>query len=280
MFNMNAEPSMNELLVYNVKESTIVGRPDSIPPPDIQLRGLGVNKLHCKIEVIGEECVISRYGDSVIYVNGKQIFEPTRLYHGYRLLIGNNHWFRVNAPGGHAKPPEGDGDDDIDITSAKKELAMNDYDLIKNEMEKEKDEEIRKVHSEYESLIQEYKERLSDAVSVMPDAYNPPSELDSHSLIRLQEVVLYASGLVRTANQYSEALQKDVKFSVTLRINPTYLVPRSRFIPREDITSCVAIRVVFTSKSTDVVWSLDMLHEKLDVIAEMYEEFQEEQRGG
>ena len=267
---MNADPSMNELLVYNVKETTIVGRPDHIPPPDIQLRGLGVNKLHCKIEVIGEECVISRNGDSVVYVNGKGIFEPTRLYHGYRLLIGNNHWFRVNAPGGHAIPPDGDGDNDIDITSAKKELAMNDYDLIKNEMEEEKDEAIRKVHSEYESLIQEYKERLSD----MPEAYNPPSELDSHSLIRLQEVVLYASGLVRTANQYSEALQKDVKFSVTLRINPTYLVPRSRFIPREDITSCVAIRVVFTSKSTDTVWSLDMLHEKLVVIAEMYEEFQ------
>ena len=271
---MNADPSMNELLVYNVKESTIVGRPDNIPPPDIQLRGLSINKQHCKLEVLGTDCVISRYGDSVIYVNGKEIFEPTRLYNGYRILLGNNHWFRVNAPGGHANPPEGDGDNDVDITSAKKELAMNDYDVIKNEMEEEKDEAIRKVQNEYESVIQEFRDRLTDAMSVIPEAYNPPSELNSQSLIRLQEVVLYASDLVRTANQYSEALQKDVKFSVTLRISPSYLVPRSRSIPREDITSCVAIRVIFTSKGTDAVWSLDTLHEKLAVIAEMYEEFE------
>ena len=271
---MNPDPSTSELLVYNIEESTIVGRPENIPPPDIQLRGLSINQLHCKIEVIGPECVISRYGDSVIHVNGKEIFEPTRLYHGYKILLGNNHWFRVNAPGGHANPPEGDGGNDIVITSAKKELAMNDYDLNKSEMEEEKDEAIRKVHDEYESMIQEFRDKLTDTMSVIPEAYNPTSELDSQSLIRLQEVVLYAGDLVRTANQYSEALQKDVKFSVTLRINPSYLVPRSRFILREDITSCVAIRVIFTYKSSDAVWSLDTLHDKLAVIAEMYEEFE------
>ena len=269
---MSADPSMNELLVYNVKESTIVGRPENIPTPDIQLQGLSINQLHCKIEVIGPECVISRYGDSIICVNGKEIFEPTRLYHGYRILLGNNHWFRVNAPGGHANPPEGDGGNDIDINSAKKELAMNDYDLIK--MEEEKDEAVRKVTDEYESMIQEFRDKLTDAMSVIPEAYSPPSELDSQSLIRLQEVILYAGDLVRTANQYSEALQKDVKFSVTLRINPSYLVPRSRFILRDDIIACVAIRVIFTSKSSDAVWSLDTLHDKLAVIAEMYEEFE------
>ena len=271
--NADLDPSTNELLVYKIKESTIVGRPDNIPPPDIQLRGLSINNQHCRIVVKGTECVISGYVDSVIYVNGKEIFEPTRLYHGYRILLGNNHWFRVNAPGGHANPPEGDGDNEVDIISTNKELDVNDYDRIKSEMEEEKDKEIRKVQNEYESMIQEYRDILTDAMSVIPEAYSPPSELDSQSLIRLQEVVSYASDLVRTANQYSEVLQKDVKFSVTLRIPPSYLVPHSRFIPREDITSCVAIRVIFTSTSTDAVWSLDTLHEKLALIAHMYEEF-------
>ena len=162
---------------------------------------------------------------------------------------------------------------EVDIILTKKELDMNDYDRIKNEMEEKKDKEIRKVQNEYESMIQEYRKILTDVISVIPEAYNSPSELDSQSLIRLQEVVLNASDLVRTANQYSEVLRKDVKFSVTLRIPPSYLVPHSRFIPREDITSCVAIRVIFMSKNTDAVWSLDTLHEKLALIAHMYDEF-------
>ncbi|KAI6654254.1 Kinesin-like protein KIF13A [Oopsacas minuta] len=142
-----------------------------------------------------------------------------------------------------------------------------------NDMKEEKEEALRKIHKEYEEQLQEYRDKLTDAMST-PETYNPPSELDSQSLIRLQEVVLYASDLVRTANQYSEALQKEVKFSVTLRIDPSYLAPRSRFLFREDLTYCVAIRVIFTSKSTDAVWSLDTLQEKLAVIAEMYEEIE------
>ena len=283
---MNADPSMNELLVYNVKETTLVGRPENIPTPDIQLKGLGIQKQHCKFEVTGVECVLSPYEGAIVYVNGKEIKESTRVYHGSRILIGSNHWFRVNAPGGHANPPEGSSQTDVDISSAKKELAMNDYESIVSDMKEEKEEALRKMKEEYEQQLAEAHERLYDNVAsnnVTPDnqVYQPPSELEASSLTRLQEVVLYATGLVRTANQYSEALQRDVRFSVTLRIDPSYLVPRSRFVAREDITGCVAIRVIFPGKGSDAVWTIEMLCEKLAVIAEMYEEAERnrEERG-
>ena len=276
---MNADPSMNELLVYNVREMTLVGRPDNIPAPQIQLKGLSIQKEHCKIEVKDGGCVITPFEEAKVYVNGHSISDPTHLYHGYRILLGNNHWFRVNAPGGHANPPEGESQEDVDITSAKKELAMSDYDDIVTNFKTDKEEAIRKLHDEYEQQLGELRDRLSDQRTYegnTPEgqSYNPPSELDSQSLIRLQEEVLYATDLVRSANQYSEELKRDVLFSVTLRINPTYLSPRSRFIEREDVTSCVAIRVIFPGKGNDAVWTVDTLQEKLAVIADLYEEME------
>ena len=40
--NLNADPSLNELLVYYLKERTLVGRPEAAIQPDIQLMGLGI----------------------------------------------------------------------------------------------------------------------------------------------------------------------------------------------------------------------------------------------
>ncbi len=42
LVNLNADPSLNELLVYYLKERTLVGRPDAPIQPDIQLMGLGI----------------------------------------------------------------------------------------------------------------------------------------------------------------------------------------------------------------------------------------------
>jgi hypothetical protein len=42
LVNLNADPSLNELLVYYLKERTLVGRPEAPNQPDIQLMGLGI----------------------------------------------------------------------------------------------------------------------------------------------------------------------------------------------------------------------------------------------
>jgi kinesin family protein 13 len=42
LVNLNADPSLNELLVYYLKERTLVGRPEASSQPHIQLMGLGI----------------------------------------------------------------------------------------------------------------------------------------------------------------------------------------------------------------------------------------------
>jgi kinesin family protein 13 len=39
LVNLNADPSLNELLVYYLKSRTLVGREDAPTPQDIQLSG-------------------------------------------------------------------------------------------------------------------------------------------------------------------------------------------------------------------------------------------------
>jgi kinesin family protein 13 len=52
LINLNADPSMNELLVCYLKDSTRIGRPGHTVTQDIQLRGLGIANEHCIIEII------------------------------------------------------------------------------------------------------------------------------------------------------------------------------------------------------------------------------------
>ncbi|XP_076348152.1 kinesin-like protein KIF13A [Tachypleus tridentatus] len=51
LVNLNADPSLNELLVYYLKDQTLVGRPDAPVEQDIQLLGLGIMPEHCIITV-------------------------------------------------------------------------------------------------------------------------------------------------------------------------------------------------------------------------------------
>ena len=53
LVNLNADPSLNELLVYYLKEITKVGRPDAPTEQDIQLSGLGIMPEHAVLEVVG-----------------------------------------------------------------------------------------------------------------------------------------------------------------------------------------------------------------------------------
>merc|ERR1719334_1904400 len=49
LVNLNADPSLNELLVYYLNGRSLVGREDAPEPQDIQLSGLGIQAEHCVI---------------------------------------------------------------------------------------------------------------------------------------------------------------------------------------------------------------------------------------
>ncbi|VDM97845.1 unnamed protein product [Thelazia callipaeda] len=111
LVNLNADPSLNELLVYYINHRAIIGNTEHQvqggtgldQKVDFVLQGLGVQQRHALLEIVEENgqqrLFIERIDEKArICVNGRLILERTRLRNGYRLLIGNNHFFRVNCP--------------------------------------------------------------------------------------------------------------------------------------------------------------------------------------
>ncbi|XP_030851996.1 uncharacterized protein LOC105441485 [Strongylocentrotus purpuratus] len=101
LVNLNADPSLNELLVYYLKDHNVAGRADEETQTDIQLNGLGIMPRHCTIDVHVENDIdvyISPCENAKVYVNGSAVTSKTSLRHGDRILLGNYHFFRINCP--------------------------------------------------------------------------------------------------------------------------------------------------------------------------------------
>ncbi|XP_072250499.1 kinesin-like protein KIF13A isoform X4 [Leuresthes tenuis] len=96
LVNLNADPALNELLVYYLKEHTRVGADTS---QDIQLFGIGIQPEHCVLELCADSDVtLMPIGNARTCVNGTMIDSLVHLWHGDRILWGNNHFFRINLP--------------------------------------------------------------------------------------------------------------------------------------------------------------------------------------
>ncbi|XP_073321043.1 kinesin-like protein KIF13B isoform X2 [Pagrus major] len=96
LVNLNADPALNELLVYYLKEHTKVGSADS---QDIQLCGMGIQAEHCVIDITTEAAVVlTPHRNARTCVNGSPVTSGLQLHHGDRILWGNNHFFRINLP--------------------------------------------------------------------------------------------------------------------------------------------------------------------------------------
>uniref|UniRef100_G3SUG2 Kinesin family member 13B n=1 Tax=Loxodonta africana TaxID=9785 RepID=G3SUG2_LOXAF len=96
LVNLNADPALNELLVYYLKEHTLIGSANS---QDIQLCGMGILPEHCIIDITTEgQVMLTPQKNTRTFVNGSCVSSPIQLHHGDRILWGNNHFFRLNLP--------------------------------------------------------------------------------------------------------------------------------------------------------------------------------------
>ncbi|XP_042597795.1 kinesin-like protein KIF13A [Cyprinus carpio] len=96
LVNLNADPALNELLVYYLKDHTRVGADTS---QDIQLFGIGIQSEHCVLDVTSDGDVTLTPADNArTCVNGTMVYSRVQLWHGDRILWGNNHFFRINLP--------------------------------------------------------------------------------------------------------------------------------------------------------------------------------------
>uniref|UniRef100_A0A8C4Z7F5 Kinesin family member 13A n=1 Tax=Gadus morhua TaxID=8049 RepID=A0A8C4Z7F5_GADMO len=96
LVNLNADPALNELLVYYLKEHTLVGADTS---QDIQLFGIGIQPEHCALDLCPDgDVTLTPIENARTCVNGTVVDSLVHLWHGDRILWGNNHFFRINLP--------------------------------------------------------------------------------------------------------------------------------------------------------------------------------------
>ncbi|KAK0163260.1 hypothetical protein PV327_006961 [Microctonus hyperodae] len=94
LVNLNDDPSLNELLVYYLKERTLVGGRSATTDQDIQLHGLGILPEHCVITIEESGLYMTPLNGARCFVNGSQVVAKTPLLHGDRIVWGNHHFFR------------------------------------------------------------------------------------------------------------------------------------------------------------------------------------------
>ncbi|XP_024911473.1 kinesin-like protein KIF13B isoform X3 [Cynoglossus semilaevis] len=212
LVNLNADPALNELLVYYLKEHTKVGSADS---QDIQLCGMGIQAEHCVIDITAEAAVIlTPYRNARTCVNGSPVTSALQLHHGDRILWGNNHFFRINLPkrrcrGGEDEEGEGglmknsgsneqldaDGDTASEVSSEvsfsyefaqtevmMKALGSNDpmqavLQSLERQHEEEKRTALERQRQMYEQELQQLRKKLNpDRLSVGPSGAPVPGQ--------------------------------------------------------------------------------------------------------
>ncbi|XP_057308656.1 kinesin-like protein KIF13A isoform X3 [Hydractinia symbiolongicarpus] len=295
LVNLNADPSLNEMLVYYLKDHTKVGRPDANTIQDIQLNGLGILSEHCIIDIEESEetAYLKPFEGARTCVNGQVVTDRTMLRHGDRILWGNNHFFRINCP--HPLPPAGsEPEEKIDYDFAQNELLLNEFDSLGEPLqviiqqleehhEKEKQGALDQQKEMYEQKLEELRrEKTPDSLMTgrassgyvsedrlinTPQSFYDSQLLYEESLRRLREEVIRANVLVREANQLSMEMKKDTEFAVTLQIPTASL---SQGMSRGPLTSEVAVVVKSKSRGTQV-WSVDKIGNKIYDMRDAYQ---------
>ncbi|XP_048248867.1 kinesin-like protein KIF13B isoform X7 [Haliotis rufescens] len=307
LVNLNADPSLNELLVYYLKEHTMVGRPDAPTQQDIQLRGLGIMPEHCIVDVDGPEVYITPLEGARTCVNGAVIHERKKVRHGDRILWGNNHFFRLNCPRPTNSPQTQNADPSeqkIDYNFAQQELMMQELCddpiqeaicAIEKQHEEDKQEALEKQRQMYERQMQMLRNQLMspgtpsypfppfDATRLTPTGnMNTQNSIQKkyqqwaqdrekvflHSLVKLREEVVKANTLVREANNLAKEMGKQTEFHVTLQIPAANLSPNRK---RGTFVSEPAIQVKRRGRANQI-WSMEKLENKIIDMREMYEE--------
>lgn len=307
LVNLNADPSLNELLVYYLKEKTVVGYPGASSDLDIQLSGLGIMPKHCTFLIENSELILEPVDGARTCVNGSVVTSRIQLHHGDRILWGNNHFFRVNCPKTSNCNSPDIPERPLDYDFAREELMMNELsnDPIQSAMaalEKQHEEDkqiaLDKQRQMYERQLQILRNQMSPGTPYSPyppfdllglgkftPAGTPTSNVQSRmerwaqdrdelfkkSLAKLREDIVRANGLVREANFLAEEMGKETEFKVTLQIPAANLSPNRK---KGAFVSEPAVLVKRRNKNGQV-WSMEKLENKLIDMREMYQERKE-----
>ncbi|XP_071144452.1 kinesin-like protein KIF13A [Mytilus edulis] len=302
LVNLNADPSLNELLVYYLKDHTLVGRVDAPKQQDIQLSGLGIMPEHCMVDVENNDVYVSPLEGARTCVNGSLIAEKTRVRHGDRILWGINHFFRINCPKLNSPQSATEPEQQIDYSFAQQELMDKQFSndpiqeaiegIVKQHQE-DKEEALEQQRKQYERQMQLLRNQImspgTPSMPILPFSMNFTSPTGStnsgiqkryqkwaeerektfkQSLVKLREEVAKANASVQEANVLAQEMGKRTEFHVTLQIPACNLSPNRR---RGTFVSEPAILVKRKNRANQI-WSMEKFENKLIDMRDMYEE--------
>ncbi|XP_077348373.1 kinesin-like protein KIF13A isoform X4 [Lithobates pipiens] len=314
LVNLNADPALNELLVYYLKDYTKVGADTS---QDIQLFGIGIQPEHCVIDIATDgEISLTPKENARTCVNGVQICLTTPLWHGDRILWGNNHFFRLNLPNRKRKDwlkefdkEASNTETDLDATSEASSEPDYNYEFAQMEVIMKALNSNDPVHTVVQVLEKQYLEEKRNALEEQRLMYERELEQLRHQLSperhqHSNDRLSYTSQTTQQKmNMWAE--ERDVLFRQSLSklreqiVKANTLVRESNFLAEEmgkntdyqvtlqipavnlsanrkrgAIVSEPAIQVRRKCKGTQV-WSIEKLENKLIDMREAYQEWKE-----
>ncbi|XP_052214785.1 kinesin-like protein KIF14 isoform X2 [Dreissena polymorpha] len=218
--NLNEDPQLSEMLLYNIKEGTTkVGRMGTHSKHDIQLNGALIADNHCIISNVDTIVTLTPISDAPTYVNGNLISEPMTLHHGDRVILGGDHYFRFNHP--------------IEVQQTRKSRngvhtqESKDFEFAKAELMRVQEARLQEARQaaqeemleEVEQAKREAELRLADLEKVMreetegkvKEAEDVISKLKKQKMILEQEVI---AGRKRQQLEAEAALKASSQLSV------------------------------------------------------------------
>uniref|UniRef100_A0A665WH09 Kinesin family member 13Bb n=1 Tax=Echeneis naucrates TaxID=173247 RepID=A0A665WH09_ECHNA len=282
LVNLNADPALNELLVYYLKEHTRVGSANS---QDIQLCGMAIQPEHCVIDITEKNGVLlTPHRNARTCVNGATVTSPVLLHHGNRILWGNNHFFRFNR-------------NFFTLTifhfpplpfyihcSSSSDPLQSVLQTLERQHEEEKRCALERQRLMYEQELQQLRQRLTpekpahllDGSGLLVGGAAAAAMVTSpammtRSLRRLKEQIVRANLLAQEAGFIAEELNKRTEYLVTLQIPATNLNANRK---RDAVLSEPAIQVRRKGKGKQI-WALEKMENRLVDMRELYQEWKD-----
>ena len=293
LVNLNADPSLAELLVYYLSGIVVVGagEPGAATRPDILLSGLGIQAEHCRLELENNSISLSPSDGAKTCVNGKEIRSKTVLKNGDRILWGSNHFFRLNCPRtGAGEAP----DTPYDWRMAQEEVLMCEdssrpvQDVIarlERQHETEKKKALESQKKDFERQFEQMKLLLSSPTpgsaptlvinpklqSKMSSNYRRLKSTEEHSrqfLLELRENIIKANGFVREANLLCSELGLSELYKVSMQVPAECLTPNRK--PGSLFTEATVLACRPEANTTRVM-TLEMFENKLVDLRDKYQ---------
>uniref|UniRef100_A0A8V5G0P8 Uncharacterized protein n=1 Tax=Melopsittacus undulatus TaxID=13146 RepID=A0A8V5G0P8_MELUD len=315
LVNLNADPALNELLVYYLKDHTRVGADTS---QDIQLFGIGIQPEHCEIDVaLDGEVTLTPKENARSCVNGALVCSVTQLWHGDRILWGNNHFFRINLPKRKRrdwlKDPEKEtslGEHDLDAASeassepdynyefAQMEVIMktlNSNDPVQNVvqiLEKQYLEEKRSALEEQRLMYERELELLRQQLSPERQHQHGSDRLSYTAQTAQQKVNLWTEERDELFRQSLAKLREQIVKANTLVREANFLAEEmskltdyqvTLQIPAENLSANKKRGAIVSEPAIQVrrkgkgtqVWTIEKLENKLVDMRDVYQEWKE-----